>query len=345
MSAPPPRWLSSARGRRFANPEAIGSGAGGTVYRVFDHERNAVVAVKALRKPTADSIAGLKREFRALTRFDHPNLLQLHELLCWDGEWLVTMECIDGVNFLEWVRPGYQLRRSETRDSEAVAVAEDASPTGSGSSPFVHVDTGTLSEGRLRDALGQLALGLDVVHRSGRLHRDIKPSNVLVTRGGRVVVCDFGLVTDLRSASEGSAIVGTPSYMSPEQAAGAPLGTPSDLYGVGVMLYEALAGVRPFAGDSEEIMVRKQRVTPVAPSELTQATVPVDLELLAMRLLSIDPALRPSAFELRATLGDSLGPTPLLASVPLLGRDAPLAALRASLQQVARAGHGHTVLL
>jgi tetratricopeptide (TPR) repeat protein len=345
MSAPPPRWLSSARGRRFANPEVIGSGAGGTVYRVFDHERNAVVAVKALRKPTADSIAGLKREFRALTRFDHPNLLQLHELLCWDGEWLVTMECIDGVNFLEWVRPGYQLRRSETRDSEPAAVTEDASPTGSGSSPFVHVDTGTLSEGRLRDALGQLALGLDVVHRSGRLHRDIKPSNVLVTRGGRVVVCDFGLVTDLRSATEGSAIVGTPSYMSPEQAAGAPLSTPSDLYGVGVMLYEALAGVRPFAGDSAEIMVRKQRVTPVTPSELTQAAVPVDLELLAMRLLSIDPALRPSTSELRATLGDALGPTPLLASVPLLGREAPLATLRTLLEQVARAGRGHTVLL
>lgn len=344
MSAPPPRWLSSARGRRFANPEVIGSGAGGTVYRLLDHERNAVVAVKALRNPNADSIAGLKREFRALTRFDHPNLLQLHELLCWDSEWLLTMEYIDGVNFLEWVRPGYQLRHSDTHDPSGEVVS-DPSPTGSGSSPFVHIDTGTLDQSRLRDALGQLVLGLDVVHRSGRLHRDVKPSNVLVTRGGRVVLCDFGLVTDLRSVSQGSAILGTPSYMSPEQAAGAPLGAPSDLYSVGVMLYEALAGMRPFAGASEEIMVRKQRVTPVSPSELTQAAVPADLELLAMRLLSIDEAQRPTANEVRAALGDSLGPAPLLASVPLLGREAPLAALRAALERVARTGRGHSVLV
>lgn len=344
MSAPPPRWLSSARGRRFRSPEIIGSGAGGTVYRLFDQERNAVIAVKALRNPTADSIAGLKREFRALARFDHPNVLQLHELLCWDSEWLLTMEYIDGINFLEWVRPGYQLRRSDTRDPEGNA-APDPSPTGSGSSPFVNIDTGTLEESRLRDALGQLALGLDAVHRSGRLHRDIKPSNVLVTRGGRVVVCDFGLVTDLRSASQGSAVLGTPSYMSPEQAAGAPLGTPSDLYGVGVMLYEALAGMRPFAGDSEEIMLRKQRVIPVPPSELTQAPVPPDLEQLAMRLLAIDPALRPSAREVRSVLGDTSVATPLLTSVPLLAREAPMAALRAALDHVARSGRGHSVLL
>ena len=205
MSAPPPpRWLSSARGRRFANPEVIGTGAGGTVYRTFDHERNGVVAVKGLREPNPDSVAGLKREFRALNRLQHPNLLQLHELLYWDGEWLLTMECIDGQNFLEWVRPGYQSHRAASRDTSRATPA-DPSPTGAGSASHSTLATGVLDEARLRDALGQLVLGLDVVHRSGRLHRDIKPSNVLVTNGGSVVLCDFGLVTEMQDAASGAA--------------------------------------------------------------------------------------------------------------------------------------------
>ncbi|MCB9628810.1 MAG: AAA family ATPase [Sandaracinaceae bacterium] len=343
MSAQAPRWLSSVRGRRFANPEVIGKGAGGTVYRTFDHERNAVVAVKGLREPNPDAVAGLKREFRALNRLLHPNLLQLHELLYWDGEWLLTMECIDGENFLEWVRPGYRAHHDASRDTGGSADS-DPTPTGSGSSPL-SIDTGVLDEGRLRDALGQLVLGLDVVHRSARLHRDIKPSNVLVTRGGRVVVCDFGLVTEMQAAAGGSAIVGTPAYMSPEQAAGAPLGAASDLYAVGVMLYEALAGLRPFAGESDEIMQRKQRVIPVPPSQLAGRPLPADLEQLAMRLLAIDPGARPTASEVRAALGETLGPAPLVADPPLEGRDASLATMRSALDGVRRSGRGHTLLV
>ncbi|MCB9660634.1 MAG: AAA family ATPase [Sandaracinaceae bacterium] len=345
MSAPPPpRWLSSARGRRFANPEVIGTGAGGTVYRTFDHERNGVVAVKGLREPNPDSVAGLKREFRALNRLQHPNLLQLHELLYWDGEWLLTMECIDGQNFLEWVRPGYQSHRAASRDTSRATPA-DPSPTGAGSASHSTLATGVLDEARLRDALGQLVLGLDVVHRSGRLHRDIKPSNVLVTNGGRVVLCDFGLVTEMQAAASGAAVVGTPSYMSPEQAAGAPLGAASDLYAVGVMLYEALAGLRPFAGESEEIMQRKQRVVPVSPGQLASTRVPVDLEHLAMRLLSIDPAQRPTASDVRAALGEPLGPPPLAAEPPFVGRVAALATMHGVLGRVRTSGRGHSLLV
>jgi serine/threonine protein kinase len=108
------------------------------------------------------------------------------------------------------------------------------------------------------------------LHVSGKLHRDLKPSNVLVTGEGRVVLLDFGLVSDVETQrvdlTHDQAAVGTPAYMSPEQAADQPLTEASDWYAVGVMLYEALTGRRPFDGSAEQMMRRKQRETPLPPS-------------------------------------------------------------------------------
>src|SRR5262249_35029400 len=175
-----------------------------------------------------------KNEFRALSDLHHTNLVSLGELIQDEGLWFFTMELVDGDDFLAHVRPH-----------------------------------GKHDESRLRATLGQLADGLGALHRAGKVHRDIKPSNVRVTRDGRVVLLDLGLVTD--AAIEGGArtssdqVVGTATYMAPEQAQSKPVTAAADWYAVGVVLYEALTGELPFSGSPLEVLMRKQSELPKPP--------------------------------------------------------------------------------
>src|SRR6185312_10575271 len=110
---------------------------------------------------------------------------------------------------------------------------------------------GTLDEARLGPAVAQLVAGVMALHGHHIIHRDLKPSNVMVTHDGRLVLLDFGLVLETERANitrTGDGIAGTPAYMAPEQAAGLPVSAAGDWYAVGVMLYEAISGVRPFKG-------------------------------------------------------------------------------------------------
>src|SRR5262249_67674 len=121
----------------------------------------------------------------------------------------------------------------------------------------------------------------------------IKPSNILVRHDGTVVILDFGLVAELdRDHRSDSNVVGTIDYMAPEQAAGRNVGAPADWYSVGVVLYEALTGRTPFFGSSRGVAQEKQQRTPKRPSAFVDC--PADLDELCMRLLSIDPLLRPN---------------------------------------------------
>src|SRR2546426_813634 len=161
---------------------------------------------------------------------------------------------------------------------------------------------------RLRPALLQLAIGVNEIHKSGRLHRDIKPSNVLVTREGRVVLLDFGLAIERRRVdpgqSIGEALVGTPAYMSPEQTTRGRLGPESDWYGVGALLYEVLTGSPPFGGTLLEVVEAKWLRDPMRPGK--RAGVPADLDALCMGLLQRSPQDRPTGKEVLARLGGSV---------------------------------------
>jgi serine/threonine protein kinase/tetratricopeptide (TPR) repeat protein len=267
---------------RFDIRGTLGTGGAGVVYRAFDHVLGREVALKLLRRASGRDLFRFKREFRSLADIVHPNLVALHELHAAGDEWFFTMELVDGVSFIDWVRP------------PRAAVGPQRSRQDILASP--------VSETRLRGALVQLVDALLALHKAGKLHRDLKPSNVLVTAQGRVALLDFGLVAAVAENNPEKLAVGTPLYMSPEQASDQTLGEPSDWYGVGVMLYEALTGRRPFEGESEHVMVRKQTDVPPRPQELA-AGVPADLGKLAMELLHPTAAARPTGIAILERLG------------------------------------------
>src|SRR4029077_13665730 len=130
----------------------------------------------------------------------------------------------------------------------------------------------------------QLSEGVCALHQAGKLHCDLKPSNVLVERTGRVVILDFGLVVegDAVAHADDAFLAGTPEYMSPEQVSGLGLSPASDWYSVGVMLFEALTGRRPFRGSVREILDHKRWRDPPAPTDLV-SDLPRDLDDLCRR--------------------------------------------------------------
>jgi len=277
---------------RFLVRRKIGSGGFGIVYEAFDREQNTVVALKTLRAFDEATVQRFKKEFRSLAGIYHPNLVPLYELIADDDEWFFTMELVDGKTFGEHVAGSIE---------------------------------------RLRAALGQLAGGVHALHQERKLHCDLKPSNVLVTAEGRVVVLDFGLVTEIEPRNVGTGnVAGTPSYMAPEQMVGTGTVEASDWYSVGVMLYEALTGNAPFSGSYAAILAQKRSTEPPSP-EVVAPDVPKDLASLCQDLLRGAPTARPSGEEILRRLGVVV---PQRQEVGFYGRGRELEALRSAYEAI-----------
>ncbi len=246
---------------RFTLVRRLGAGGMGVVYEAYDQQRGELVALKTMRRVDPSALVRFKQEFRALSDLTHTNLVNLYELFAVDDRWFFTMELVEGCDFVSYVRrrPAASLPRGS---------AEGPSPDrGEGVAPPPRISLDgkrppQFEEARLRDALRQLAEGIDALHQSGKLHRDIKPTNVLVTTEGRVVLLDFGLTIDLESSDRHRSldrqVVGTLAHMSPEQASGLAITPASDWYSVGVMLYEVLTGRLPFVGSPQELIIAKR---------------------------------------------------------------------------------------
>ncbi len=361
----------------------LGAGSFGTVYQAFDQVRQAKVALKLLHHTTPEALYLFKREFRSLADLVHPNLVMLYELTSEGNRWFFTMELVEGQSFLDYVRrppdsegwhSGSSTPISEEKTWAATPISEaptrvsdpDRSSAPSSSGARAAADPPTEPSGseeppapapepqglppdlpRLRSALRQLAEGLSALHRAGKLHRDLKPGNVMVDRDGRVVILDFGLVMELgpeHSGAQGARVFGTPSYMSPEQACGDAVAEASDWYSVGVVLYEALTGVRPFRGATLEQILVKQLEPPEPPDRLVP-DLPKDLVQLCMDLLERRPAYRPSGAEVLQRLGTAPVPAPY-EPMPALqrGREWELAELLMAFKGL-QEGRPHTLAL
>ena len=326
---------------RFSIQRRLGAGAFGVVYESYDREKNALVALKVLRQDDAALLYRFKQEFRALADVSHPNLVPLYELHTAGQRWFFTMDLVYGRTFVDALRAPAGDPGEPAVDSSA-STARLPARTGPPSAPPDYA--------RLRTLLSQLVSGVAALHSAGKLHRDIKPSNVMVTPEDRVVLLDFGLVSDLTpdGETESSVIAGTPAYMSPEQAAGQPMTAASDWYSVGVVLYETLTGRVPHVGSAAEIFRRHRREAVVPPGDLAPAT-PADLGALCLRLLDPDPEARPAEREILRSLGAASRRTtgeppagPPGSSVPFVGREDHLERMQAAFDQARR---GETVTL
>jgi predicted esterase len=265
--------LALASGTRlgpYAVLSFLGSGGFGEVYKARDSRLDRIVALKILSSPDAELKLRFTREAKAIAALTHPHICTLYDVGHDDGTDYLVMEYLEGETLAS------RLSRGPLALEETLAITI------------------------------QIAEALDAAHRTGIVHRDLKPGNVMVRTDGSVKVLDFGLArlaavevsgdrTTMQAATVRGAIMGTPHYMSPEQARGETAAETSDLWSLGVVLYEGVAGRCPFAGASPaEIMSGIVAREPVPLSSLNR-DVPIDLAQLVNRLLSKDRHQRPNS--------------------------------------------------
>lgn len=236
----------------------LGTGGTGVVYRARDHELGEEVAIKILppMKSGETDTARLKREIVAARKITHPNVIRLHEFGLSDKEGYLSMEILPGGSLAERIARG-----------------------------TIPVDEA------LRIGIG-VCEGLGAAHAEGIMHRDVKPQNVLFDKAGRPKIVDFGLARGMETTSNTIGFSGTPQYMSPESADGGDITFRSDVYSLGVMLFEIFTGRRPFLAPSlGRLVVMHTKEAPPPPRSI-RPEVPPDVEAVILRALEKNPEKR-----------------------------------------------------
>ncbi|MGD8997272.1 MAG: Stk1 family PASTA domain-containing Ser/Thr kinase, partial [Anaerolineae bacterium] len=247
---------------RYRLLSCIGSGGMATVYKGVDTLLQRRVAVKVLRTRFADDpefLERFQREARAAANLDHINIVTVYDVGKDGDRHYIVMEYVDGQDLKTLVR-----RKGRLSVSEALEIA------------------------------AQIAAGVGHAHKADLIHRDIKPQNVLVTPDGQAKVVDFGIARALSESglTDSNTVWGSPMYLAPEQAAGDPPTPASDVYSIGVVLYEMLVGAPPFQADNPTALAMKHLREEPTPLTVRNPQVPPRLEWIVRKLLSKEPAAR-----------------------------------------------------
>lgn len=267
----------------------LGEGAMGVVYKAYDPGLDRYVAIKTIRKQLLDTNMGqamlerFRNEAKLASRLVHPNIVGIYEFDQDKDIPYFVMEYIDGLNLQTALKNG-----------------------------------NTFSLEKIVQILDPVLRGLAYTHEFGIVHRDIKPGNIFISKKGVVKVSDFSIArTDNSSLTQIGTVVGTPSYMSPEQCMGGVVDGRSDLFSVGVMLYELVADQKPFVGDNySSIMYQVVNVEPLLPSKINQ-TLPKGVDAIIEKALAKNPDDRfASADEFRHELSKLFAPEPVKAPPP-----------------------------
>jgi serine/threonine-protein kinase len=247
---------------RYLLQRRIGSGGMADVYLARDETLGREVALKILADRYAQDpgfVERFRREASAAAGLNHPNIVAVYDRGQAEGTYYIAMEYLEGPTLKQEI-----LRRAPLPQEEAIGYAKDA----------------------LR--------ALDFAHRRGVVHRDVKPHNMVLTDDGRLKVTDFGIARaqNTQQMTEVGSIVGTAQYLSPEQARGLEVGPASDIYSMGIVLYEMLSGELPFTGEGAVDIAMKQVSDPPPPLRSKNRLVSPELEQVVMRALAKDPAMR-----------------------------------------------------
>src|SRR5262245_45297451 len=258
--------VSEVLGDRYEVLGKLGAGAFGEVYEAKDRELGRTVAIKRIRLDTiaeGPELEEVKKRFvqeaQVAARLRHPGVVTIHDIKAQGASSFMVMERVEGETLQAILR-----------------------------------DRGRLPVGETLRILGQAAAALDFAHAQGIVHRDVKPANLMIEPSGQVKVMDFGIAKGPASGNitKTGAIMGTPNYMSPEQARGDKVDGRADLFSLGCILYECLSGRRPFVGDSLTAILMKILTEPPPPLDLDALHLPAPLGDVLKRALAKDPGDR-----------------------------------------------------
>ena len=262
-------------GDRYEVLEKIGTGGMSDVYKAKDHKLNRLVAVKVLKQEFSENenfVSKFRVEAQSTAGLLHPNTVNVYDVGDEDGINYIVMELVDGITLKKYIE-----KKSRLSVKEAVSIAI------------------------------QVAMGLEAAHNNGIIHRDIKPQNIMISKEGKVKVTDFGIAKAATSNTITSNVMGSVHYTSPEQARGGYSDAKSDIYSLGITLFEMLTGRVPFNGDTTvAIAIKHIQEDLPSPAEFNEE-IPISVEKIVLKCCQKSPDRRyQSAAELITDLKKSL---------------------------------------